>query len=495
MAKITAVIDIGSNSARMVVFEKTSRFGFYLLREMKSRVRISEDSYENGGNLQPFAMDRAIAALGGFMEVARNLKANKILAVATSAVRDAPNKAIFLNRAKKELGLNIKVIDGEKEAYLGGVAATNLLSMENGLTIDIGGGSTELALIEEGRVKDLYSLNIGTIRLKELFFDRRVGLLEAKAFISKELAKLPPTLKADTVVGIGGTLRALSKAIAKEQNYPIVSLHGFTYSSEPYMNMFLEICQSPATKLKKFNIKEDRYDTIREGVLIFHSLLEHVGSKKVVTSGVGVREGVYLIDLLRNSNHLFPKNFNPSVRSLLDRFCTCERSAKFIQKTVKELFYATKTLHNIDEKYLEPLSISAKLIHIGIMLNFYNANRHGSYFLLNALNYRISHEDRAIISTLIRFSDNKLPTSLDMRELRVLLPDIEVLRWLSFILSVAKTLNIDESTPALKFELIGREVLNIHTQKSLYLAKESMKKIEKPTPFALIFKEGSSQVL
>lgn len=493
MAKITAVIDIGSNSARMVVFEKTSRFGFYLLREIKSRVRISEDSYENNGNLQEPAMNRAVCALEGFMNIAKNMKANKILAVATSAVRDAPNKAVFINRVRRELGLNIKVIEGEREAYLGAVAAVNLLPVEDGLTIDIGGGSTELALIEEGRIKELYSLNIGTVRLKELFFDRRATLDRAKEYVLKELDRLPASLKSQNIIGIGGTLRALSKTIAKEQNYPIVSIHGFSYDSDPYLDMFSKICASSATKLRKFNIKEDRYDTIREGVLIFQSIIERVGASRVITGGVGVREGVYLTDLLRNSNHLFPKNFNPSVRSLLDRFCTSERSSKFIQKTAKELFFATLPLHNIDEKYLEPLSITARLIHIGTMLNYYNSNRHGAYFLLNALNYRITHENRAIISILLKFSDNRLPANdYELNSLRPLLPDLNTLRWLSFILSVSKTLNIDESTPNLRFELVGQEVLGIHSSSSLYLAKESIRKIDKPKTLAIIFHEDSA---
>ena len=189
MAKITAVIDIGSNSARMAVFKKTSRFGFYLLREEKSKVRISEGAYENGGNLQDFAIERAIKALKEFLLIAKSLKVRKILAVATSAVRDAPNKSEFLLRVRKELGINIKVIDGKKEAFFGGVAAANLSYEKNGVTIDIGGGSTELAVIEDKKITKTISLNLGTVRLKELFFDKN-NIKQAKEFIQKEINRL-----------------------------------------------------------------------------------------------------------------------------------------------------------------------------------------------------------------------------------------------------------------------------------------------------------------
>ena len=131
MAKRTAVIDIGSNSARMIIIEKTSRFAFHLLHEVKSRVRIAEDAYQNGGELQEGAIHRTVLVLKDFIQIANSYDVRKTLCVATSAVRDAGNKKQFLSLVKKEVGLNIKVISGEKEAYLGGIACANLLPQQD----------------------------------------------------------------------------------------------------------------------------------------------------------------------------------------------------------------------------------------------------------------------------------------------------------------------------------------------------------------------------
>ena len=152
MAKITTIIDIGSNSMRMVVFKKTSRFAFHLINESKSKVKISEGCYENNGNLQPIPMQRAYDALKSFLEIAKNLKSRKILCVATSALRDAPNKKEFISRISKELKLNIKVIDGKTEALYGGIATLNLLDCNDFTTVDIGGGSTEFAFIKDSNI-------------------------------------------------------------------------------------------------------------------------------------------------------------------------------------------------------------------------------------------------------------------------------------------------------------------------------------------------------
>ena len=173
----------------MVIYEKTSRFAFHLIHEVKSRVRLPENAYQNGGNLQNQAMQRTYDALENFLHIAASYKARKILCVATSALRDAPNKNEFLSQVKNGLGLNIKVIDGQKEAHYGAIACCNLLPKSDALTIDIGGGSTEFSYIIDGKVTNTLSLELGTVRLKELYFDK--GDIEgARDYINKELDKL-----------------------------------------------------------------------------------------------------------------------------------------------------------------------------------------------------------------------------------------------------------------------------------------------------------------
>ncbi|MFA5462041.1 MAG: hypothetical protein WC274_08180 [Sulfurimonas sp.] len=171
MAKRVAVIDIGSNSLRMVIYEKTSRFAFHILYEAKSRVRISQNAYQNGGNLQEAPMQRAYDALENFLSIITSFKARKTLCVATSALRDAPNKKEFLNRVKNGLGLNIKVIDGQRESYLGAIACANLLpEQQNAFCIDIGGGSTEFALINKKKYpKKLISKSWDSTSKRALF--------------------------------------------------------------------------------------------------------------------------------------------------------------------------------------------------------------------------------------------------------------------------------------------------------------------------------------
>ncbi|RAX57802.1 guanosine polyphosphate pyrophosphohydrolase [Helicobacter monodelphidis] len=479
MAKITAVIDIGSNSARMAIFKKTSRYGFYLIEERKSRVRISENSYQNGGYLQKEAIERAICALRGFLKIAHEVGARKILCVATSALRDAPNRGEFLALVRSCLGLNIKIITGEREAFYGAVAALNLLPYDEGVTIDIGGGSSECALIQNGKIVDLISLDLGTIRLKELFFDKNMPIHEMLTFIQGQMQKIPYSFKGKRIFGIGGTIRALSKAIMEREEYPLSTLHAFEYNVESHQGFFRQVYEACDTQeLVDLGISEDRFDNIRGGALIFSTLLKHFEATEIVISGVGVREGVFLTDALRNSHFTFPKGFNPSIRSLVDRFSLQDVRTKRLASYALRLFDVLYLLHQVNESYRFHLKSAARLLNIGTALNFYQNHKHGGYFLVNGLNYGFTHADRILISMLVESYGSKKPPNVARYEkVASLVPSYDVVYWLSIILAIAEILATYLQNVDFKYQ---HGVLVICTQQDPYLAREAINKLAIP---------------
>jgi exopolyphosphatase / guanosine-5'-triphosphate,3'-diphosphate pyrophosphatase len=485
MAKITAIIDIGSNSVRMTVFARTSRFGFYLLKEIKSKVRISEGAYSNDGNLQPQAVARAIYALREFLNVAKAYKTTKILCVATSAVRDAPNKSTFISLVKKELSLNIRVIDGTKEAYYGAVSAMNLLFLKDAITVDIGGGSTELALIKGGKIEGLCSLDLGTVRLKELFFDNASSLGEAKKFIAKELEKIPQNFKSKTVIGIGGTNRALADAIMEMDRYPVDAIHGFEIDLSQKRVFFNKLIECKTSKLKDFGIKPERFDVIREGGLIITSVIDHVDANKMVVSGAGVREGVFLCDLLRGQNDRFPPTFNPSIKSLMDRFCDNDSEAAYITKISSVLFDKLKELHNLPKTHKRYLEIAAKLSNIGTKLSFYNHRNYSFSFVLSNLEYGFSHFEKLFISMVVRYHGKRFGYFVNDEYLPFCKENEEAIKWLSMIVTIAETLNSDMSSPKLEFDYT-KGVLTIKSSDELYIAQEKLKSVMKGSGLELI---------
>ena len=486
MSKITTVIDIGSNSMRMVVLEKSSRFAFSLINETKSRVKISEGCYENGGNLQEIPMERAYQSLKSFLNISNALKSRKVLCVATSALRDAPNSKVFLNRVKNDLGLSIKVIDGEKESYFGGVATSNLLHDDEFITIDIGGGSTEFCFVKDKKILKSISLNIGTVRIKELYFNKN-NIKGAKDYILENLRKVfEQNIDIPSkAVGIGGSIRTLSKMIMDKNEYPLDAIHGFTYNVNAEKKLFENILKADTNdELQELGVKKDRFDTIKEGAFIFKTILEALDIKEVTTSGVGVREWVYLTDLLRTSNHKFPENFNVSVRSLLDRFQIDEKQSAYMGNNARKIFDVLKPMHKLDDKFGTFLVVASKLHSIGSTLNFYKSNDNAFDFILNGLNYDFLHSSRVVVAHTIKFSKKSLPTKNEILKYQDLLPSLEVMQWMSFMISLNIAVNQDLSRPRAQYNLNGN-ILEIDLPNKSFLIESNIEKLETPEDLSI----------
>ena len=474
MAQRTAVIDIGSNSARMIIIEKTSRFAFHLLHEVKSRVRISEDAYQNGGELQEAAMNRALLALKDFLQIADSYDVRKTLCVATSAVRDANNKKQFLSMIKKELGLNVKVISGEKEAYLGGIACANLLPQQDAMTLDIGGGSSECACIENGKVVDSDSLDLGTVRLKELFFDHG-DIKGAKAYIDTALEKL----KAEDqkhIIGVGGTFRALAQILLKAKRHPLNKVHGFSFDANELVALGkLIISAKGKSELKELGVKKDRYDVIKPGTLILLRIIKKVGAERLTCSGVGVREGLYLSDLLRNNRDIFPANFNPSLKYLVDQHSHNAQQRNLRVKLTKELFVLLHQQLKLKPEFEKSLLIAAKLAKIGASHHFYSYQQHSHYLTLTALEYGYTHQEIALISMLVLFQLGKGVKKSYVTEYEVLLPSLQTIKQLTNIMALSDAL-LAHHPSKIDFELGVEDGILIvtSTKQSAYLAQESV---------------------
>ena len=482
MPKRVAIVDIGSNSARVVIYQRTSRFGFHLIAQQKANVRISEGSFQNSSYLQERAINRAINSLKLFKNIIDEYKARKTIIVATAAVRNAPNRYDFIARVKKETGFKIKVIDGNKEALFGAVAALNLLPItKKSISIDIGGGSCDIALIQDSKVISTVSLNIGTITLKELFFDNNKTLDNARTYINKELNKIPKEFyEADCAIAIGGTLRAFAKSIMEISNYSYKKIHAFKYSIDKYTKHIDSILNAKDNnELEKLKIKETRFDTIKEGLLIFDELLKKLNIKSVITSGVGIREGIFLNDMLRGVGGKFPKELNPSIVSIRDRLDILGIPTKPKEKIAKELYLLLREQINTNKEYLNELLYAIKLNNIGKTLTIYDEHKHTYYLASQELNWQFTHSQMLLIAAILRSKGDKLIYKAIKKEHKKLLPSKKILKWLGLIYTISNLLYEHAPKGIFKFNYKDN-ILTIDSNDSLVLFKEEIKNLQLP---------------
>jgi exopolyphosphatase/guanosine-5'-triphosphate,3'-diphosphate pyrophosphatase len=490
MPKRVAVIDIGSNSARLVIYQRTSRYGFHLISQQKSRVRIGEGAYEQEGRLQPAGIRRAFGALHSFTHTLREYKVRKVHCVATSALRDAPNRAEFLALVRERLGLKIRVIDGTREAWYGALAALNLLPLRDAVTIDIGGGSTDMALIRNGKIVTTHSLDIGTVRIKELFSDGGRSVEEARAYIHRRLEELPPEFRGPLAVSIGGSGRALARGIMLRNGYPFDKIHAFRYDYDEARPYLEAITRAPVRELPDLQIKKNRFDTIREGTLIFLEVLEHLGAREVLTSGVGVREGVFLSDLLRNDGQHFPPGINPSRRSIRDRFDLLRLPEGNKQRIGRDLFETFRERFDGTGEHRRLLRDALSLSNIGKTLTIYKEHQHAFYIAMQELNYGYTHSQMLTIALLMRSKKDSLYYKPLYRRYKALLPCKNTIRWLSFAYRLTLLLHENSSKAAIRFRWDDEKTLLIESDRPLYLAHESIALMEKPKGIRVRIQDG-----
>ncbi len=391
--------------------------------------------------------------------------------------------AIDTARIRREHALSIKVIDGEKEAYYGGLACANLLPRTDAVTVDVGGGSSEFTLIKEGRIHSLFSLNLGTVRLKELFLDKG-DTKGAIRYIDDLLQTLPP-LEATTLIGIGGTYRAITRSMMRLENYPLKKLHGYMTFPGPVNALCEQLLAAGPKKLRSLYVKPDRFDTIKPGTLILQRIIRHLGSERLVCSGVGVREGVFLSDLLRNSAGMFPANYNPSVRYLLDTYATHSDHGNQCARLAGRLYDLLDAPLQLGGAYRTELVMAAKLIPIGIGVRYYAYQRHTHYLALNALDYGLSHAQIALISHLLLFKKGYTASELLPKNgYEALLPESAVLNALYAILWLSHVLLAGRSNAEALEASYEEGTLLIRTSRP-YLAGEQLKNIILPKNLAL----------
>jgi exopolyphosphatase/guanosine-5'-triphosphate,3'-diphosphate pyrophosphatase len=167
---VVGFVDIGTNSVRLLVVRINPNFSYTIISQEKEVVRLGEQEF-NDSTLRPEAMERAIFVCGKFSDLAKTYGATEIIAVGTSAIREARNQSDFLQRLLSETGLNVHVISGEEEARLIclGVSSGIDIGEEKAIFIDLGGGSTEIAIGNQHKCFYVYSLRLGAIRLTTQF--------------------------------------------------------------------------------------------------------------------------------------------------------------------------------------------------------------------------------------------------------------------------------------------------------------------------------------
>jgi exopolyphosphatase/guanosine-5'-triphosphate,3'-diphosphate pyrophosphatase len=292
---LIAIIDIGSNSVRMVVYHALKRVPLPLFNE-KYMCALGR-GLARTGKLNPEGVKQAEGAIARFLVMARRLEVASLDIIATAAVRDATNGDAFVRGLEKAHGITITVISGEREAELAAKAVLSSFHEPFGISADLGGGSMELAAVERSTVGDRASCHLGSLRIIDSTDGKREKMEE---LIKSELKAIPWLKNANppSIYAIGGGFRALAKLHMKKTGYPLDLVHEYAMSRRAVGQLRERLSELSPTDIAALpGISEKRAGTIVPTAMVLHQLMTTTNANEVRFSVSGIREG-FFFDLL-----------------------------------------------------------------------------------------------------------------------------------------------------------------------------------------------------
>lgn len=305
MARV-ACIDIGTNSVLLLIAEQSAR-GPVAIVERATITRLGQ-GVDRTGQLAPDACERTLACLRAYASSIAEHSAERVVAVGTSAMRDASNGAEFRARARELLGVEPRVISGDEEAALTFTGALSGLDVTGTLMVfDVGGGSTEIIVGyrpilggQQGageRVTSARSLDIGSVRLSERFLAHDPPTADecaaVRACVARELASYGPIPSNKTLVGVAGTVTTLAAIDRRLEPYVAERVHGARITAQRVQEIASELANLSTTERKRLpGLTPDRADVIVAGALLVHEVLTWAQCEELVASDRGVRWGL-----------------------------------------------------------------------------------------------------------------------------------------------------------------------------------------------------------
>ena len=305
-----SIIDIGSNTIKLVIYDVKKDSSFIGIHQDSSKVRLGE-SLAYSDKLNEQSILKSIDVLLLYRDIARLECANKVICVGTSAVREARNGKYFLDQVFKKTGLRVRVLTGQEEAYYSYLGASISTCIPNGLFFDLGGGSLELVYTEDFKVKKAQALPLGALRLTRTFANQDGSFSKKDCDnMSQKIVDTLPTKKSygigiDTLlVGVGGTLRALGRYDQIRARLPFEKIHNYRLKLNAIDSMRQELSYLKPSEISSMgSIDSTRVETIVAGIHVIYSIMKKFDFEDLVISGHSIREGI-LASFIQNSNTL-----------------------------------------------------------------------------------------------------------------------------------------------------------------------------------------------
>jgi len=404
-----AAVDIGTNSIHMIVAEIRDR-SYRVVDKEKEMVQLGLCSLD-GAPLSEAAMQRGVATIAKMAEVARRWEAEQIIAVATSAVREAPNRREFLRRVRDASGVKVKVISGEEEADYIYRAVRSAIDLEGGtaLCIDIGGGSVEFIVGTASEIYFTASEPLGSLRMAQRFrlndLARPEAIEACRRFVSDHLRsvrKKVRVLGVDQCIVTSGTIRALTNLAAPADAASSVA-RAMTRSAL-HESLAALTGTTARERTERFGVDEKRAATIVAGAAVLIAIMDALDIQWRLACPVASRGGIIEAQMREAPSPRRAQSLRrSSATKLIERTDSDGRHCRHVARLATRIFDQTARLHALPVESRELLEYAALLHEVGMHVSDRGYHKHTYYLVRHAALRGFTEEQLIVIANVARY--------------------------------------------------------------------------------------------
>ncbi|GAY77182.1 Ppx/GppA family phosphatase [Sporolactobacillus inulinus] len=409
-----AMIDIGSNSIRLVIVGIDRDFFSKEMMNFKAVARLS-NYIDEQERLSEQGISVLLSVLRRFQFIIeRESDVQLVDAFATAAMRKAKNREAVFQQVREETGLSIRLLPGLQEAFYGYLAVINSTYVEDGITIDIGGGSTEVTMFRNRRLIHSHSFAFGAVTLYQSFYKN--GAADAgdrlETYIKNNFSEVD-WLSGNRlpIIGIGGTARNLARIDQIREHYPMVGLHQYTMPRERLNRLTNVLAKMSIEERETMDgLSKDRSDIILPAAAVINTLVKMNEGESFMLSSEGLREGVFYEWVLKQRRQVrIPYVLNESLRQLRRDFNLDSAHTAYVKKLAFQILMGImdfiKGTTASEERIAWVLSHSADLAYLGEFINNESSSAQTFYLLTNMNINGISHHNRLAVALVASFKN------------------------------------------------------------------------------------------
>ncbi len=463
--KITAaVIDIGSSAIRMIVAELGTKEEIRQLENLQKPIRLGKDVFING-RIGNNVMHEAVEILKNYKSVATGYGVKKIQTIATSAVREATNRDMFLDQVFVRTGLDIEVLEGPEENRLELIAVESALGTEfdlekkNCLIVEVGSGGTEMIVLNQGKVEVTRSLSIGSIRLPEQSVAGKTLLADMQRILKRSIREVASYVatecsldQVDVFIGLGADMRFVARQLCTEppERFSVLEKKAFE-------NFVSKLSKKTAEEItQEFGMTYTEAETLYPSLLFYDYFLAETKSEQVVIPMTSIRDALLLEMAQMISGYKrtdLSKQVLNSARHLGEKFHYDKGHGLVSASLSIRLFDLLQSDHGMGSRERLLLEVAALLHDIGTYISTTSHNKHSSYMINASEIFGLRKSDKDIVANVVRYHRRSPPKPTHMEYMSLLRNDRAVVSKLAAILRVADALDRSHKQKIKSFSL------------------------------------------